>query len=254
MYTIRATDLYQELWIAVGKLCTWVALHSSCIACCIYAMGWTELYSHSSIGKVLNVAVLQNVSKADVGVGRSLFVLRAVGVHSSVPVVTKSHHGDLRWENGLPPSPMPFCWSCSAGSSHASVTNLFALGMWAQLSPKAAISSPPLTVSANFPEQSERKKGRGEHQQLRLGNHNRISQDKEKALLQIWNFIPDQFHRATPEIQLSELPNNNYQVKKQLQCFSAQKILDNLSRELIAVYPCNVENKHINILLVKVSF
>lgn len=54
-------------------------------------------------------------------------------------------------------------------------------------------------------QQSSQRKGKGrmgtECQQLRPGNPCIISQDKEKALIQIWNFIPDQFQRAAPGIQ-----------------------------------------------------
>lgn len=139
-----AMDLYPELWIVVRETFTQLALPtpSSHATYCIYAVRWRELYSHSDTGKVLNVPVLQNMYlKSDVGAGRSLFALRAMESPQVCAHSDREPPRGLHWEeNDLPPSLLPFHWSCSADSSHASVTDAFALGMWAQLSPKSTIS------------------------------------------------------------------------------------------------------------------
>lgn len=141
MYAKGATDLYPELWTAVRKTCTQVSLPSSQTTYCVYAMGWRELYSHNDIGKVLNVAVLQNMYPSQMlRVGHSLFALRAVGSPQLRPQWPKATVGIVlggEWSATFS-SALP--WSCAADSSNATVTNAFALGMWAQLSSKSTIS------------------------------------------------------------------------------------------------------------------
>lgn len=134
-------------------------------------------------------------------------------VRRSVPTVTESHHGDCTGRKMI-------CHLLSCPSTEA-VLQTPAMLVWPMrllwgCEPSYPQSPPSVIVSASFPEERKRKKGNSECQQLRPENPNRISQDKEKALIQIWNFIPDQFQRRAPDIQSSELPNNNNQMKKRI--------------------------------------
>ena len=206
--------IHSELWIVVRKTFTQLALPSpgSRTTYHIYAMGWIELYSHNDTGEVLDVPVLQNMYLSQMLELASLYLpLGPQRVRSSVPAVTESYHRDCAGRRMI-------CHLLSCPSTEA-VLQTPAMLVWPMrllwgCEPSYPRSPPSVIVSASFPEERKRKKGNSECQQLRPENPNRIPQDKEKALWQIWNFIPDQFQRAAPDIQSSELPNNNYQMKK----------------------------------------
>lgn len=142
VYAKGATDLYPELWIVVRKTFTQLAFPSpsSWTTYCIYAMGWIELYSHNDTGKVLNVPVLQTHLSQMLELAILYLPLGPWSIRSSVPAVTGSHHRDCAGRRIICHLLLPFHWSCSADSSHASVTGAFPLGMWDQLSPKSTIS------------------------------------------------------------------------------------------------------------------
>lgn len=145
------------------------------------------------------------VSKSEAGAGHSLF---AFSTTESWQLCARSDREPLqgpRWENRLSPSLIPST-EAVLQTPATLVSPVCLLWGW---KPSYYHSPPPIIVSASFPEERKRKKGNSECQQLRPENPNRISQDKIKALLQIWNFIPDQFQRAAPDIQASELLNNN---------------------------------------------
>lgn len=126
-----ATNLYPELWTAVRKTRTQIALQSSHMTYCIYAMGWIELYSHNDIGKVLNVTVLQNVYPSQALELAVLYLPSgSLGICSSVPAVTESHCRDCAGRHDLLPCPsteaalqtpatpvwpLPLLWGCEPG-------------------------------------------------------------------------------------------------------------------------------------------
>lgn len=54
-------------------------------------------------------------------------------------------------------------------------------------------------------------------------SHQNFTKQRKKALLQIWNFIPDQFQRAAPDIQSSEFPTTTIKWKNYHKFFQHRK-------------------------------
>lgn len=156
----------------------------------------------------------------------------------------------LHWEeNDLPPSLLPFHWSCSADSSHASVTNAFALGMRAQLSPKS-------TISYSFSKAFQRK-GKGRRGIVNVGSRDQkipteFHRTKKKHFYRFGILSLTSFKGQLQTFSHQSFPTTIIRWKKEY--FSAWKVLDNLSRGVIAANPYNTEHKHTNISLVKLSF